>query len=80
MGKDKIDIFAILKSGLNTKVYEKLLKQYHLHGLHQQLVSLLKDTREVPEIGMNAHQCSKLKREFTAALSIPLSPPISRLS
>ncbi len=62
--KDKIDIFAVLKSGLDMKVYQKLLKKYHLQNLQDQLMTLLTETREVPELSLNAHQFSRLKQEL----------------
>lgn len=61
--KDKIDILAILKSGLDIKAYQKLLKKYHLPMPQEELTTLLKETREVPELDLNAHQFARLKRE-----------------
>lgn len=62
--KDKIDILAILKSGLHIPTYQKLLKKYKLMPLEEQLLILLKETREVPELGLNAHQLARLKQEL----------------
>lgn len=61
--KDKIDLFSLLHSGLDMKVYQRLLKKYRLPQLGKELVTLVKDTHEIPELSLNAHQLSLLKKE-----------------
>ncbi len=68
--KDKIDILALLKSGFDIKAYQKLLKKYQLQDLQEQLMSLLKETREVPELDLNAHQLSRLKKVWISSFTL----------
>lgn len=62
--KDTIDIFALLKSEFNFGKYKKLLQEFKLGVYANNLSKLLKKTYEVPELGLNAHQCARLKEQW----------------
>lgn len=58
--KDKIDIIALLKSGISLRRYKNFLKHYQLISYQKELQSLLKTTHEVPELQLNRHQYAKI--------------------
>jgi hypothetical protein len=63
--KDKIDIFSLLKSiDLDWTLYREILKKYGRQSLGNELISLLKNTFEVKEIGLNRYLFSKLKKKL----------------
>ena len=67
--KDKIDILALLNSGFDIKKYRELLKQYQKETFDKEITELLKETREVPELKLNAHQFSRLKKKYFTSAS-----------
>lgn len=62
--KDKIDIVALLKTGLDLRRYQILLKEYHLEPFEKDLKALLRETRSVPELNLNEHAFKKLREEI----------------
>lgn len=68
--KDKIDIISLLNSPINFAGYKRLLKKYHLENFRENLIRLLKETREVPELSLGRHTLSKLKKSVLPELSL----------
>ena len=66
--KDKLDIIGLIQSGMDFKKYKKLLAQFHREQYAKELVALLKSITEVPALGLNSHQYSRLKKTALAAL------------
>jgi hypothetical protein len=67
--KDKIDIISILsKIDLDFEFYKKILKSYRLKNYLKELQDLLGAITEVPEIGLNQFQYSKLKKRVLEKL------------
>lgn len=66
--KDKLDILALLKSGLDFEQYAALLNKYGLHDFSINLKKLLAETREAPELGIQEHAFARLKREVVKQL------------
>lgn len=71
--KDKLDILALLKSGLDFEQYSALLNKYGLHAFRADLKKLLTETREAPELGLQEHAFARLKREVLKQLKICFS-------
>ncbi len=59
--KDKIDILSLVREAVDIKKYCKLLDKFSQKNLKKMLVELLKETREVPELGLGEHAYSKLR-------------------
>jgi hypothetical protein len=67
--KDKIDIISLLKNTqINFAFYKKILKKYHLENYLESLKDLLRAITELPEIGLNQFQYSKLKKKILKQL------------
>jgi hypothetical protein len=65
--KDKIDIISLLLQEVNWSDYKKLLGQITVkENLPEKLKDLLKQTGQVPELGINNQQMAKLKRKILA--------------
>ncbi len=63
--KDKIDILGlILLNDFNWKLYFKLLSEFKMMPLKKELVSLLKTTYEISELGINRHTFSIKKKNI----------------
>lgn len=68
--KDKLDIFALLKSGLDFEQYVALINKYKLHKFPADLKKLFAETREAPELGLQEHAFARLKQEVLRQLKI----------
>lgn len=66
--KDKLDILALLKSGIDFKEYSRLIKIYKLENLKENLKKLLSETREAPQLGLQEHAFAKIKKEVVRLL------------
>ena len=63
--KDKIDIFSLLSLGeLNWRKYKKILADYHLLKLKEDLKRMLTETFSIKELGLSEHKTAKLKKEI----------------
>lgn len=62
--KDALDIFSILKAGIDFKNYQALLRQFQLLAYADLLKELLQKTTAVPELNLNAHQWARLKAKW----------------
>jgi hypothetical protein len=60
--KDKIDIIAILQSGIDMRKYAEIIKKYGVPDYEKRLKALFNETRAVPELGLNEFAFSKLKK------------------
>ncbi|MEK7202889.1 MAG: hypothetical protein AAB653_01055 [Patescibacteria group bacterium] len=62
--KDKIDIISLLKNvELDFDFYKEILKRYNLKNYLSDLKNLLQTTTQVPELGLNQFQYSRLKKK-----------------
>lgn len=68
--KDKLDIIALLNSGINIEEYSRLIKTYNLADFKNNLKKLLSETREAPELGLKEHAFARLKKEVLKNLDI----------
>lgn len=66
--KDKIDIISLLNLPINIAVYKELLKKYKLESSLADLRKILKETREVPELGISQHAFAGFKKKILAEL------------
>lgn len=62
--KDKIDIVALVKAGIDFDYYKKLLKEYNFTNYQSALKILLHEIREIPELDMNKHVYSKFYKKL----------------
>lgn len=62
--KDKIDIIALLRSGVDFKKFKILIDSFRLEGYRDALVTLLEETMEVTELDLNVHQFSRWKKKI----------------
>lgn len=60
--KDKIDIVSLLASGIEYASFRELLARCDLLEYLATLRTMLSETKELPELRMNAHQYSRLKK------------------
>lgn len=66
--KDRIDIIGLINTGIDWTAYKKLVAAHGLTSHIPRLRELLQSTIEVPELNLNAHQFSRLKREVLGKL------------
>lgn len=67
--KDRIDIIGLIHTGgIDWTLYKNLVATHHLISHTARLRELLQNTISVPELNLNAHQFSRLKREALAHL------------
>src|SRR3990167_6696728 len=66
--KDRIDVISLLTTDFDMKKYKKLVQQLHLQTYQKELTELLKSTKKVPTLNMNAHQFSRLKQKLFSEL------------
>ena len=66
--KDRIDIIGLLNTGIDWDSYLQLVKAHKLTSHVSHLRDLLQSTIAVPELNLNAHQFSRLKREALGKL------------
>lgn len=60
--KDRLDILALVTEEMDLARYVALAKQYKLENLPSELRTILEETRDVPELNINEHAFSKVKR------------------
>src|SRR3989338_10819276 len=60
--KDKLDIIALIPN-VDFKKYGALLKKYNVEYYKKSLAVLLKETREAPELDLNAHAFAQWKKK-----------------
>lgn len=61
--KDRIDIISLIcEEGFDFGLYKKLLEKYKLFFYQKQLIQIISETYEVPELGYNRHSFAKKKR------------------
>lgn len=67
--KDKIDILSLLsKVELDFDFYKKLIDDYELTVLRDDLISLLKETNEVKELNLKVYGFSQLRKKIIEQL------------
>jgi len=66
--KDKIDIISLLQQNFDFNFYLKILKMQKKQTLVNDLKKILKTTAEIPELNLNQHQFSKLKKSILAKI------------
>ena len=67
--KDKIDIFSLLSLvDLNWQKFKEILQIYRKEELKEDLVNLLKSTRQLKAIGLSSHKMARLKKRILAEL------------
>lgn len=66
--KDRLDILALLKNGLDFKEYTALINKYRLDTYPSDLKKLLAETHEAPELGLQEHAFARLKKEVMGKL------------
>ncbi len=66
--KDKLDILALIETGISWKEYKKILTRYGVIDYAGSLISLLHSMTEAPELDLNAHRYSRLKKATLAEL------------
>lgn len=70
--KDRLDILSLLKTKeINCVFYKKLLKKYNLENFKENLINLLKETRQVPELNLNEYSMANFKKEILNLLRGP---------
>jgi len=63
--KDKVDIISLVRlPDFDFAFYRNILKKYQLENYLTMLRDILKETKEVPELSLNQHQFSRLKKEI----------------
>ena len=63
--KDKIDIISLLAiNKIDFVFYKKILEKHNLKGYKKGLQDLLQLITEIPELGLNQYQYSKLKKKI----------------
>ncbi len=62
--KDRIDIIALLQKEIDVDKYSKLLSKLNLQNYVQILREVINSTKEAPELNLNDHQYSKLKKKI----------------
>lgn len=60
--KDRIDVISLLRAGVDLAEFTELLARFGLNHYRETLRTLLIETREIPELGMNVHQYARFKR------------------
>ncbi len=66
--KDRVDIIGLLNTGIDWTLYHQLVKTHKLTSHVSRLRDLLKSTNGVPELNLNAHKFSRLKRKVLTQL------------
>lgn len=67
--KDKIDIISLLKSvDLDFRFYKKILKECRLKNYQEELKKLFESATQIPQLGLNQFQYSKLKKKILAEI------------
>lgn len=67
--KDSLDIFSMLvKVNLDWKGFLSLSEQHQKKTLLEELRTLLKETSQVPQLSLNSHSVSRLKKQIFANL------------
>lgn len=61
-------IISLLVGEIDMKEYKNILQNVHLQTYQEQLKSMLKTIREVPELNLNPHQFSRLKKKILEEL------------
>lgn len=59
--KDEIDIIGLFQLPVNFDFYLKIIKENKKEYLVEKLKEFLKNTYEIPELGLNRHKFAKLK-------------------
>lgn len=73
--KDKIDILSlILLADFDFAFYLNILKKYKLMDYSNELIKLISETSEVPELSLNKHFFAKKKKEIKSKLYSPALP------
>lgn len=67
--KDKIDIIALLKNGVDAKKYSELLEKYDLRPYKGNLKSIFEENRQIPELDLGEHAFAKLKKEILKGIN-----------
>ena len=68
--KDKLDILSLLAlDKLNFDLYKKLIADNKLSVFRNDLLSLVKDTKEIEQLNLNVYKFSKLRKKFIDQLS-----------
>ena len=62
--KDKIDIISMLQQDFNFDFYLKILKKQNKQNFINDLRKIFEITTEIPELNLNQHQFSKLKKSI----------------
>lgn len=61
--KDEIDIFSLITlPEFSWKKYLDLIKEFKLEKYHDYFINLLKNTREIKELGINEQKMSKIRK------------------
>lgn len=69
--KDKVDIFSLLiKQTINWNKYKSLVTKYDLSKFPLELKQLLKSTHKIPELRLNEHRVSQLKKKLLPKIEI----------
>ena len=67
--KDKLDILALLnQQEFDFTFYLQILKSHQFDGYRDNLILLLKETKEASELNLNVYQLSKLKKKVLSQL------------
>ena len=66
--KDRLDILSLLKAGVMDWRFYNAQAKKHRPNSSGELRELLNGIREAPELGINAHRMSRLKREWRQAM------------
>lgn len=65
--KDKLDIFSLLTNQIiHWKKYNSLVISYDLTNLPKELKQMLRETTKLPELNLNEHRLSQLKKKLLA--------------
>jgi len=69
--KDKMDIISLVSlPDFEVNFYRNLLKIYSLERFHDQIKDILSETKEVPELLLNQHHFSQIKKDLLEKLII----------
>lgn len=66
--KDKIDIIALLQSGVSFEKFKSLLVELNIQNYITGLRNLLNETREILQLNLNVHKFAKLKKKIIDSL------------
>lgn len=68
--KDELDIFSLaMLAEFNWKKYFDFVENFNFYEYHKEFIRLLKNTKDMKELGINEQKMSKIRREILEVLA-----------